>query len=484
VRLNSWKEIAAFFDKDIRTVRRWEADRALPVHRLPGAERSGVFAYVSELQGWLHEASSGSAERTDPDPDLLLPIAEIELPLLDAQVPTTSFDPSPPRATATWKIPAYSYLVLALLVSVMVAAILWHRLTTKELVHSTGAAPVVVAKQPRNPEAQDLYLQGLYYWNLRTDASLNQAVDLFTQSIVHDPTFAPAFARLADSYLLLREYGHLSDAEAFPRALAASSRALALDNTSPEAHRTYAFLLNYWLWDFPAAEREFQRSIELDPGQAQTHLWFATSLYSAGRFQDAVHEVDIARRLQPEAISVLADRGLLLQPVDPHAALVDLLAAQAAAPDFPKVHEYLSDLYLINSDFAGYLREGERAADLSKRHDLMTVLIAAGKQLDTHGSKAMLQTLAEGYAKLADRRAVDDMTPAYFYNRLGETDHALTYMSTACRRHEVPFLRIDSDPAYRELHGNEQFQLLVADRRTPTDLANIDHVRELSSKTQ
>ena len=113
---------------------------------------------------------------------------------------------------------------------------------------------------------------------------MNKSVDYFTQAIVHDPNYAPAYVGLANSYNLLREYTLMPASEAYPRALAAARRAVELDDQSSEAHASLAFALYYGTWDAAGAEREFRRAIELNPNSAVAHHWYATYLATLGPF--------------------------------------------------------------------------------------------------------------------------------------------------------------------------------------------------------
>src|ERR1035441_648344 len=139
-----------------------------------------------------------------------------------------------------------------------------------------------------NPEAEDLYLKGRYYWNKRTPDDLNKAVDLFTQAIVHDPGYAKAYAGLADTYNLLREFSSMPSGEAFSRSLAAARRAVELDGGLADAHNSLAFASFYGAWDFAVAEREFERAIELDPHYATAYHWYANALVCLGRVDAAL----------------------------------------------------------------------------------------------------------------------------------------------------------------------------------------------------
>src|SRR5206468_5492464 len=118
-----------------------------------------------------------------------------------------------------------------------------------------------------DPEAHEAYLKGRYFWNKRTTDGLRKAVDFFNQAIEKDPTYAQAYSGLADSYALMGdwEYGVLAPGEALPKAKAAATKALALDNSLGEAHTSLAFVLDLFDWNWEAAEREYRKAIDLSP---------------------------------------------------------------------------------------------------------------------------------------------------------------------------------------------------------------------------
>ena len=192
-RLNSWKSIGAFFERDERTVRRWEAERGLPVHRVPGAGRSSVYAYTSELAEWLKTSDGQSST------------AEL------GEVSATSSTISSPHPTDSAPAPQLPrsrnvstlFLVAGSLILLLASPVAYRKYISSRTAVASALPGVAKAA---NPEARELYLQGLYHWNKRTPDDLHQALDDFTQSIVHDPNYAPAYAGLANCYNLLREY--------------------------------------------------------------------------------------------------------------------------------------------------------------------------------------------------------------------------------------------------------------------------------------
>ena len=160
-----------------------------------------------------------------------------------------------------------------------------------------------------NPDAYEDYLRGRYFWNKRTAEGFKKAIDYFNKAIEQDPTYAPAYAGLADSYALSGdwEYGVLPPNEAYPKAKAAATKALDLDNNLGEAHVSLAFVLDAYDWDWESAGREFRRGIELNPGYATGHHWFAWHLTTLGRSSEAVAEMKKAESLDPLSLIISDD---------------------------------------------------------------------------------------------------------------------------------------------------------------------------------
>ena len=329
-RLDSWKEIAAFFGRGERTVRRWEKERGLPAHRVPGGARGGVFAYTTELREWLKGPGTGllAAEESD------LPATEIagdhpvagtnqtgmaQSPVLDkvfelrsAAPPSPENPPGAPPASspASQVTPQIAARIVAWVAPLAVVAILILVVSISH--HETRYKNALAAPHQPNPEAQELYLKGEYHRTKRTPDDLNRAVDYFTQSIVKDPSYAQAYVGLADCYNLLREFSVMPPEQAYPRALAAAQKAVELDGTLASAHTSLAFPTFYWNWDAAMAEREYERALELDANFVQGHHWYATFLLISARFPEALNQIELARKLDPSSTAIQADKGLIL----------------------------------------------------------------------------------------------------------------------------------------------------------------------------
>jgi TolB-like protein/DNA-binding winged helix-turn-helix (wHTH) protein/Tfp pilus assembly protein PilF len=165
-----------------------------------------------------------------------------------------------------------------------------------------------------NPEAYQSYLKGRYFWNKRTADGLKVALAYFNQAIEEDPKYAQAYSGLADTYALLGDwqYAVMTPTEAFPKAKAAAIKALELDNTLGEAHNSLAFILDGFDWDLDSGGKEFRRAIELNPGYATAHHWYAWHLSLLGRYNEAIAEMRKAENLDPLSLIINADLAELL----------------------------------------------------------------------------------------------------------------------------------------------------------------------------
>ncbi len=162
------------------------------------------------------------------------------------------------------------------------------------------AEALPATKQAENLEAYDLYLQGRYFCNKRTSEGMEQALSYFEQSIAKDPNYAPAHAGLAATYVLIGiGYGSLPPKEAWPRAKAATLKALTLDETHPEAYTSLGVLKMVAEWDFPGAEQAFRHAIELNPGFAQAHQWYAQLWMARGQYDKCFAGLQRALALDP-----------------------------------------------------------------------------------------------------------------------------------------------------------------------------------------
>src|SRR4029453_6616406 len=163
-----------------------------------------------------------------------------------------------------------------------------------------------------NTGAYQLYLQGRFFWNRRSEEALKTAIRYFEQAIERDPNYALAWAGIADSYSLLGEYGNIPRKELYPKAEAAVHKALEIDDQLAEVHTSLASLLMLSKWDWANSKREFKLALELNPNYATAHHWYSFWFLNMGRLEESVRMISRAEELDPVSQAILKDKGLAL----------------------------------------------------------------------------------------------------------------------------------------------------------------------------
>jgi len=442
-RLDSWKEIASFFGRDERTVRRWEKENSLPVHRVPGSARGRVFAYESELSDWLTTPKASERDTGGPTSSA----GQLQV--------ITSSPKEQNRHPPVWQAVTWAGVVLVL--GSMVFAIFAYRKNHGFAVHANGAAP----HSGSESNAEDFYLKGRYYWNKRTPDDLSRAVDFFTQAIVQNPNYAPAYVGLADSYNLLREFSIMPASEAYPRARAAAQKAVELDPNSAEAHNSLAFALFWGYIDAQDAEREFTRALQLDPNNVRAHHWHATFLVEIAQFPAALAEIERARQLEPSSTAILADKGFILGAAGEYQQAISLLKQlEAAEPAFMSPPRYLAEIYFNKRDFEHYFQETQTMAKLEHDGRAESSLSALEAGYRSGGQHGLFEAKLRMDQQLYDQGLSSDFTLASDYSLLGNKSEALRHLKASYDKHELELCtillnhmldNIRSEPDFREL---------------------------------
>ena len=320
-----------------------------------------------------------------------------------------------------------------------------------------------------NREAEEFYLKGRYYWEKRTPDSLNKAVDSFTQAVVHDPGYAPAYVGLADCYNLLREYTVMPASEAYPRALAAAKKAVELDPPVLRGARLAGFCVFLWYVGLLAtADREFRRAIELNASNGRAHHWYATYLASRRRFPEALAEIDRAQALEPASKSVLADKGSILFDAGWLQEATALLQQMAETePDFVSPHRYLALIYLQTGDYPHYLVQARSEAVLMHDSSALAVVEATENGFAAGGGKGLLKALREQQTRFYERGQLSPYFLASTCSLLGNKQDALRYLKIAYAQHLDGMTSIATNRAFDNLHNEPAFQQLVTEVGLP-----------------
>ena len=327
-------------------------------------------------------------------------------------------------------------------------------LTREQQVRLGGGRPV-------NPEAHDKYLKGRYCWNRRTQEGLTSAIDCFNQAISRDPEFAAAYSGLADSYSMLGTYGALSPKDAFLPAKAAAGRALEIDDTLAEAHTSLAWASFIFDWNWLAAEKEFERAIELNPNYPTAHFWRGVYLASMGRIREALVEMHRAQELDPLSLPVVAIGGwifCLARQYDQ--AIEESQKALIMDPHYALAHGYLGKAY----EHKGMLREA--IAEFRKGFTLSggspIYLAHAAHAYAVAGEKHKAEEALHELMTLSEWSYVSALEAALVYAGLKDRGTAFAWLQKAYdERARLP-LFLKMDPAFDRLRSDSRFRDLLS----------------------
>ncbi len=324
----------------------------------------------------------------------------------------------------------------------------------------TGSEKNAIAKVPTsNPEAYELYLKGRFFWNKRTGADLRKSIEYFKQAIAKDPSYALAYAGLADSYLLLPNYGSTSSKEALPPARAAAKKALELDDSLAEAHASLGLLATIEL-DLDRATSELQRAVQLKPNYATAHHWFALSLMTLGRLDSAIAEGKRALELDPLSLIINADFSWMYLC----ARRYDEAEAQARKtlemdPRFFLAHYYLGAALQLKGYLTEAIAEFQKASELN--NDPYS-LAALGQAYARIGQQEEAKKILARLNKEAKSRHAAPYAMALINLGLGEKEHAIDELERAYAEGETNYLFVVKvDPLLDELRGQPRFEALV-----------------------
>ena len=311
-----------------------------------------------------------------------------------------------------------------------------------------------------NPEAYESYLKGRYFWNKRTADGLKVALAYFKQAIEEDPKYAQAYSGLADTYALLGDwqYAVMTPKEAFPEAKAAAIKSLELDSTLGEAHNSLAFVLDGFDWDFDSAGREFQRAIELNPGYATAHHWYAWHLSLLGRYDEALAEMRKAENLDPLSLIINADLAELL--VLAHSDEESIQQSRKTIemdPNFALAHNQLAQAYLQKHMYDEAVAELKTAVQVSGGGpafiaNLARAYVASGKRSEAVKLLDHLKKRSKpGYSNASEI--------AVIYASLGDADQAMNWLEKGYNERFNPGVLLR--PGFNPLRSDPRFQNLV-----------------------
>src|SRR5436190_2761821 len=317
-----------------------------------------------------------------------------------------------------------------------------------------------IAKAPTaDPEAYELYLKGRFFWNKRSGVDLRKAIDYFNQAVAKDPNYALAYAGLADSYMLLPNYGGTSARESIAPARSAITKALALDDSLAEAHASLGLLDTLEL-RLERAVGDFQRAIELKPNYATAHHWLMLGQLSLGRFDQAIADGKRAIELDPLSLIINADYAWAYAC----AHRFDEAEKQARKtleidPRFFLAHYYLGGILQRKGRLDQAIPEFQKSVELNDDAYSIAML---GQAYARNGQRDEAQKIFARLTDEAKSRYVAPYASAVLYLGLGDKERALAELERAYQTGDNNYLFVlKVDPMMDELRGDRRFEALV-----------------------
>ncbi len=552
-RLDSWKEIAAFLKRGVRTVQRWERTEALPVHRHQHAKLGSVYALKSEVAAWRDSrgrrlgAAPSAAGAVRPSAAagsrpglpqragaaverrrrlLVLPFANLSGDAqqeylsdgLTEEMITRLARLEPERLGVIARTTALAYKsgakradqiaaeldldylfegsvraaggrirVDAQLVDAREHTHLWAQSYDRDLrdvleVQADVAAAIArevrlaIAPHERaaastlrrvDAEAYQAFLMGRFLMNQMTAPALAQSLEWFARAVARDPVHALSHAGIAQAYGLLATvpFDAMPPHEAMPKAAAAARRALELDAALPEAHAALGLVLHHYEWNWPEAEKAYQRALELNPDYTAALLRYAWLLLALGRADEALARIaraqEIAEEIDPHLIVVVrATRAAALYFArDFDGAIGECRAALQLDARFYLLH------YLVSRALA---RKGQRAAAVASLartrsvwNDVPLAAAGAGLAYAIAGRRTEATRILRQLKQQRQRSNIPATYLGMLYAGLKDYDAAFEWLETAYQERADGLTLLNAEPMADSFRADPRFASLV-----------------------
>jgi TolB-like protein/Tfp pilus assembly protein PilF len=330
----------------------------------------------------------------------------------------------------------------------------------------SGAEKTAMAKKPtENPEAHELYVKGRHFWNRRTEPDIKKALEFFQQAIEKDPSYALAYAGVADAYSVLPNYTNDAPKQYIDRAIPAARRAIELDDSLAEAHAALANAIGADL-QLAASEAEFKRTFALNPNYASAHQWYGEVLQSLGRFDEAIAELRRARDLDPLSLiinTILA--GTLYSGGHTEEASEQVRRTLDLDPNFSVAYWVRGQINESAGKFDDAIADYKKATETGSPSDQSQAEIACtyarwGKREEAE--KILNELLSESQSRFVSSYAL-----AQIQAMLGNKDEAVRLLEKAYDERSIPIggggiggPKIDN--RFDSLRGDPRFEKFVA----------------------
>jgi serine/threonine-protein kinase len=319
-----------------------------------------------------------------------------------------------------------------------------------------------------DPKAFEAYVRGRYYWNKRSQADLERALQEFRRSIDADPAYATAYAGLADSYALLGYQNHMAPLDAFPKARAAALRARELDDSLAEPHAALGYIGLYFDWNFADAEAAFKRAIALDADSATARHYYSILLTALLRPVEAREQIERARNLDPLSVLIASDMGFeLYYDRQYDKATAALKEAIATNPGAALPHFWLGRVYQAQGRYDD--AESEYRAAGSGVSAWPPGLSGLGHMQAIAGQRAEAENVLRQLDEMAKRSYVSPYAHALVYLGLGDRTQTYRWLEQSLEERANWMVWLLKDPRWDPLRGDPRFESIVQRVGFPPD---------------
>jgi len=325
----------------------------------------------------------------------------------------------------------------------------------------SGADEQKLAKNyTANAEAYQLYLKGRYHLLKLQPSETQKAISFYQQAIAIDPNYALAYVGLASAYRSLAVAGEMPATEFFPKAKAAATKAIEIDDTLAEAYAALGYVIFRYDWNWNEAENKCERALELDPNSAEAHETYAHLLSSTARHAEALAEIKRARELDPLNLRIgVVEAQFLIYAGQADEALFRSQKIFELDPDFSFAHSFASSAYIEKGMYPEAIAEARKGRVLSggRSH----AIAFEGYALAKTGKQAEARAVLDELLKLSTERYVPPYPVALVYNGLGERDKTLEWLEKGYQHRDARMMFLKVEPKWNNLRDDPRFQELL-----------------------
>jgi TolB-like protein/thioredoxin-like negative regulator of GroEL len=324
---------------------------------------------------------------------------------------------------------------------------------------SSDEQQFLTKRYTNNKKAYDLYMQGRYQWLKRTREGFDQAIKNFKQAIEADENYAPAYAGLADTYVLITG-NQIPSHLGVPIARNAAVRALEIDNDLAEAHASLAYVLMYFEWDWPGAEKEFKRALELKPNYLTALQWYSYSLANVGRSDEAISTMRSALEIDPSSIVTNTDLALIYSSTRHYdEAIRQVRKILEMEPNKGGIKGYLMEVYVATGMYDEFMDEYFNRKAIAKADPKEIARIR--EIYEVWGWRRFRQHELAEVLERAKTTYVSATKIAGRYAEAGDTEKAFEWLEKGYRDHEKWMMSLKVDSSFDPIRSEPRFKDLL-----------------------